>query len=375
MNRVSLLRIREMVKKELRQLLRDPRTRAVIFAAPIIQLLMFGYAVNTDLRNTATFFVDHDRSSASRRLIDAFRATGYFNIVGQSDRSSDLVRMLDFGDALIGIEIPRGYGRDLVAGRTTSVQILIDGTQSNSATIAQGYAQRIIQGLAVEHAAARGLLPDNGMEFRARAWYNPDLESRVYNVPAVVGVLIMLMCLLLTALAVVREREFGTLDQLMVSPLTARELVLGKTIPVALIALIDLVLISVLAVTWFDVPIRGSSLSLLFAALLYILACLSIGLLISTVSRTQQEAFMSMFLFLQPAVILSGFFYPISSMPPIFQWITVVNPVRHFLEVVRAIFLKGEGLTALWPQYLALGLIAVVVMGLAVVRFPRTVGR
>ena len=375
MSGASLLRIREMVKKELRQLLRDPRTRAVIFVAPVLQLLMFGYAVNTDIRNTATFVVDHDQNSESRRLIDAFRATGYFDIVGESVRPRDLVRALDDGDALIGIEIPRGYSRDLASGRGSSVQIIIDGTESNSATVAQGYAQQIVQRLALEHAVADGLLPGGGVDLRTRAWYNPNLESRVYNVPAVVGALILLMCLLLTALAVVREREFGTLDQLMVSPLTPRELMLSKTLPVALVALVDLVLISAIAVIWFDIPIRGSPPALLFAAILYILACLAIGLLISTVSKTQQEAFMSMFLFLQPAIILSGFFYPISSMPQVFQWVTLLNPMRHFLEIIRAVFLKGEGVTALWPQYVALGLIAAAVMWLAVVRFPRTIGK
>jgi ABC-2 type transport system permease protein len=218
-------------------------------------------------------------------------------------------------------------------------------------------------------------VPAGGIDLRTRAWYNPNLESRVYNVPAVVGALILLMCLLLTALAVVREREFGTLDQLMVSPLTPRELMLSKTLPVALVALVDLVLISAIAVMWFDIPIRGSPPALLFAAILYILGCLAIGLLISTVSKTQQEAFMSMFLFLQPSIILSGFFYPISSMPQIFQWITLLNPMRHFLEIIRAVFLKGEGIAALWPQYVALGLIATAVMWMAVVRFPRTIGK
>lgn len=373
MKRISGLRIREMVKKELRQLLRDPRTRGVLFVAPIIQLVMFGYAVNTDIRNTATFVVDQDQSSESRRLIDALTATGYFEIVGRSQRPADLVRALDRSEALIGLEIPHGFARDLSAGRTAKVQIVLDGTESNSATVAQGYAQRIVQRFSLERAAALGLVPEGGVDLRVRAWYNPNLESRVYNVPAVVAVLIMLMCLLLTALAVVRERELGTLDQLMVSPLTAEELMLSKTLPVAAIGLVDLVLISLVAVVWFDVPIRGFPPSLLLAAVLYILAGLSIGLLISTISRTQQEAFMTMFLFLQPAIILSGFFYPISSMPQIFQWVTLLNPVRHFLEIVRAIFLKGEGLAALWPQYLALTLMAAAVLRLAIVRFPRTV--
>ncbi len=374
MSRVSLPRLREMIKKEFRQLLRDPRTRGVVFVAPVIQLLMFGYAVNTDIRDTATFVVDHDQTSESRRLVDAFRATGYFEIVGQSQRSQDIVSALDHGEALLALEIPRGFARDLPSTGAT-VQVIVDGTESNSATVAQGYAQRIVQRFALDRAASTGTLPGGGVQLQVRAWYNPTLESRVYNVPAVVGVLIMLMCLLLTALAVVREREIGTLDQLMVSPLTPEELMLSKTLPVAVIAVFDLVLISVTAILWFDIPMRGSPPALLAAALLYILSGLAVGLLISTISRTQQEAFMTMFLFFQPAIILSGFFYPITSMPEVFQWITLLNPVRHFLEIVRGIFLKGEGIVALWPQYLALALMAVGVLRLAVMRFPKTVGQ
>jgi ABC-2 type transport system permease protein len=364
-----------MVRKELRQLLRDPRTRAVIFVAPVIQLLMFGYAVNTDIRDTTTFVVDHDRSAASRQLIEVLVATGYFRVVGQSLEPRDLVAALDRGRAMVGLQIPRRFAREVATHGGTTVQLVIDGTESNSATVAQGYAQRVIQRFALDRAGERGVVIDGGIELRSRAWYNPNLESRLYNVPAVVGVLIMLMCLLLTALAVVREREFGTLDQLMVSPLSAQELMLSKTLPVALIGVIDLVLIALIAVWWFEVPIRGFPPTLLGAALLYILSGLSVGLLISTVSRTQQEAFMSMFLFLQPAIILSGFFYPISSMPRVFQWLTLVNPVRHFLEIVRAIFLKGEGLATLWPQYVALTLLGAGVLWLAIVRFPKTVNQ
>lgn len=372
MSRVAPARVREMVKKEFRQLFRDIRTRAVIFVAPLIQLVIFGYAVNTDISDTATAVVDHDRSAASRRLLEAFRATGYFAPRSGSNRSANLGRALDGGDALVGIEIPAGFAQDLAAGRAT-VQFVLDGTQSNSATVAMGYAQRIVQRFAMETAAQSGALPSGGIDLRVRAWYNPNLESRVYNVPGVIGVIVMMMCLLLTALAVVRERELGTLDQLMVSPLTPEELMLGKTLPVALIGLIDLVLISLVARLWFDIPLRGSPLVLLPAALLYIIAGLAVGLLISTVSRTQQEAFLSMFLFLQPAIILSGFFYPIESMPRFFQWVTLLNPVRHFLEVVRAVFLKGEGFDGLWLQYLALTVMAFGVLRLAVLRFPKSV--
>lgn len=366
----SIARVREMVRKELRQLFRDPRTRVVIFVAPMIQLVVFGYAVNTDIRNTATWVVDRDQTTESRELVDAFRSTGYFEIAGRSTRPRDLVEALDRGDAVVGIEIPAGFARDLAAG-TASIQVLLDGTHSNTATVAQGYAQRIVRRYALERLVG---LAAGGIDLRVRAWYNPNLESRVYNVPGVIGVLILLMCLLLTALAVVRERELGTLDQLMVSPLTAQELMLGKTLPVALIGLVDLVLITAIAIFWFGIPMRGSALALLGAALLFILAGLSVGLLISTVSKTQQEAFMAMFLFLLPAIILSGFFYPIESMPRAFQWLTLLNPVRHFLEIVRAIFLKGEGPFGLWPQYLALGAIAAAALRFAIARFPRTIG-
>ncbi len=361
-----------MLKKELRQIFRDPRMKRIVFISPLIQLLVFGYAVNTDIRNTATIVVDRDGSALAREMVDAFRSTGYFRIERSTDRPADLVRALDHGEALLGIDLPVGFARDVAAGRGV-VQVVVDGTNSNSGTVAQGYAQRIIQRFALARAAGLGDLTTAGIDLRARAWYNPELESRAYNVPAVIGILILLMSLLLTALAVVREREMGTLDQLSVSPLSASELMLGKTLPVTLIGLIDLALITTIAILWFGIPMRGSFFALLPAALLYIVSGLSFGLLISTMSRTQQEAIMTMFLFLLPAIILSGFFYPISSMPKVFQWLTLLNPVRHFLEIVRAIFLKGTGLAQLWPQYLALTAIAAAVLFLAIARFRRAV--
>jgi ABC-2 type transport system permease protein len=370
---LSFIRLRELLRKEMRQMFRDPRMKRVVFIAPVVQLIVFGYAVNTDIRDTQTFVVDLDRSPASRELIDTFQSSGYFEIVGNSRRPPDLVYALDHGVALVGIEISAGFERDLSSGRGAHIQVILDGTSSNTATIAHGYAQRIVQRFAHTHQPDSSN-PDvgGGIDLRTRAWYNPELESRVYNVPGVIGVLLLIMCLLLTALAVVRERELGTLDQLMVSPLTASELILGKTLPVTLVGMIDLTLISVLAVLWFGIPMRGSIVALVLAAVLYIVAGLSVGLLISTVSKTQQEAFMTMFLFAVPSIILSGFFYPIDSMPDLFQWITVLNPLRHFLEIVRAIFLKGSGVVDLWRQYSATTALAAGVFGLAVARFKRT---
>ncbi|HSJ05332.1 MAG TPA: ABC transporter permease [Longimicrobiales bacterium] len=365
-------RVLTLVRKELRQILRDPKTRRIVFAAPIIQLLLFGYAVTTDVHSVSTFVVDHDRTVESRALQDAFTAGGQFRIVGRSDRPADLEKALDQGRSVVGLEIPAGFARDLAARRGARVQVLVDGTSSNTATVAQGYAARVVQEFGFRHAAARGDIRGNGVELRARAWFNPELASRAYNVPAVMGVLLLLMCLLLTALTVVREREMGTLEQLMVSPLTPGELMLGKTIPVALIAFADLVLITLVAVLWFDVPLRGSPFALLLASALYILASLGLGLFVSTISRTQQEAFMGMFLLLLPAIILSGFMYPVHTMPPFFQYISLLNPVRHFLVVVRAIFLRGDGVVELWPQFVVLAAMAAAVLLGATARFRRS---
>ncbi|HSW29621.1 MAG TPA: ABC transporter permease [Longimicrobiales bacterium] len=363
--RASLLRVRRMVGKELRQLLRDPMSVRMVFGAPIIQLLMFGYALNTDVREVSTFLVDHDRTPASRELAEAFTASGYFRLVGTSDRPEDMGRALDHGDATIGLEIPAGFASDVRAGRSPAVQLLVDGTNSNTGTVASGYAAKIVQErsariMAANLSGAGGAAgPAMGIDLRTRAWFNPALESQVYNVPAVIGVIVLLMSLLLTAMAVVREREVGTLEQLLVSPLSAGELMLGKTIPVALIALVQITLVILVALFWFDVPFRGSFWTLYLAAALFILAGLSFGLFLSTMASTQQEAFLTMFLFLLPGIILSGFMYPVDTMPWIFQELTLLNPLRHFLEVIRAIFLKGSGVRELWPQFAFLTVMAV----------------
>jgi ABC-2 type transport system permease protein len=362
-------RVREMVRKEYLQLFRDPRLWRLMFIAPLIQLIVFGYAVSTDVHDTSTFVVDHGNSRDSRELLDAFTASGYFRIVGASRRPADLVRMLDAGDARVGIEIPADFSARLRDGRGAVVQVVFDGTDSNTATVAQGYAERIVQNYAQRVSGNAGL----AIELRERAWFNPNLVSRDYNVPAVAGAIVFLMCLLLTALAVVREREIGTLEQLMVSPLAAYELIAGKTIPFAIIGLIDVFLVTGAAVLWFEVPFMGSFSLLLVASLLYILSSLGIGLLISITSRTQQDAFLTTFLIFMPAILLSGFMFPVSSMPEFFQWVTLANPMRHYLEIVRGIFLKGSGVTALWQQFLALLLLGTAMLGFAASRFRKTV--
>jgi ABC-2 type transport system permease protein len=365
--RAALRRIGWMVRKELWQVFRDPRLARVVLAAPLLQLFVFGYAVSTDVRETPTIVLDQDRTAASRELVEALTASGYFAWTETAARDADLTRALDHGTAAVALAIPPGYAADLAAGRAR-VQLLFDGTNSNQATVAKGYAERIIQELALARAFG-GVEP--ALELSARAWFNPDLSSRNYNVPAVIGLLLSLVCQLLTALAVVRERELGTLEQLSVSPLTAGELILGKTIPFALIALVDLVLITAVALAWFRVPLRGSPLLLLVATLLFVACALGLGLLVSTVSTTQQEAFLGSFLLFMPIVLLSGFMFPVSSMPELFQWLTLANPLRHFLVVVRGVFLEGVGFADVVPQLAAMALLAAALLWLATARFRR----
>jgi ABC-2 type transport system permease protein len=372
MTGVNPTRVLRLFRKELRQIFRDPRMKRIIFVAPMIQLIVFGYAVNTDIRDTPMFVVDHDVAPESRRLVDVLTASGYFRVVGRSSDPADLTRALDAGEAIVGLQIPPDYTRRLESGQSATVQLLVDGSNSNTATVAQSNALRIIREYTESRIADAGRGIPAGVDLRFRAWFNPDLASRVYNVPGVLGVIVMLMTLLLTALSLVREREMGTLEQLQVTPLQPAELILGKTLPVAFIASIQFTLVMLVAIFWFGIPFRGSLLTLAVAAVIYIVSGLSFGLLISTVARTLQEALMVMFLFFMPAIILSGFMFPIFTMPEIFQWLTLLNPIRHFLEIVRPVFLKGYGVTDLWPQYLALLAIAAAGLAAARIRIART---
>jgi ABC-2 type transport system permease protein len=363
----SLQRIFEMVKKEFLQLFRDPRMWRIIFIAPVIQLILFGYAVSTDIKQTTTFVVDYSQSEPSRELIRSLTASDYFKVIGQSQNMRDVVRALDHEDALVGLVIPADFSSKLNHEQGAVVQLLLDGSQSNSATVAQGYVERIIQDYAARHTRNHAI----AVELRERAWFNPDLASKNYNVPAVSGAIIFLICLLLTSLAVVREREIGTLEQLMVTPLASFELIAGKTIPFALIGLIDVVIVTVAALLWFEVPFAGSFVLLFFSSLLFIISSLAIGLLISTISKTQQEAFMTSFLVFMPTILLSGLMFPISSMPLVFQWLTLANPMRHYLDIVRGIYLKGVGVNPLWEQYLILLVIGLVILIFAAGRFHK----
>lgn len=373
----SRVRLWQLLRKELLQLLRDPRSRRMLIIAPILQLLVFGYAVNTDVRHARTFLLDADRTAESRALVAALTSSAYFDVTMRSDRPADLTRALDAGDVLIGVHIPRGFAADVARGRPTTVQLLVDGASANTANVALGYATQIIgrygQRRGAEIAARAGVPASaGGVTFDVRVWYNPNLSSRDYNVPAVMGNIVMLMALLLTSLAVVRERELGTLEQLMVSPLRPMELMLGKTIPSALVAMFDVLLVTAVSLLWFRIPFEGSYLVLTVASLLFVLTGLGVGLLISTISKTQQEAFMSMFMFFLPAIMLGGLLFPVDNMPRWVQVLSYLDPIRHFLIVVRGIFLRGAGFSIVWPQLLWLAGLGVSVLWFATRQFHKT---
>jgi ABC-2 type transport system permease protein len=371
-------RIQHMLIKEFIQVFRDPRMRTVIFVIPCVQVLVIGYAVTTDVRHVPTAIADLDNSTVSRELIARFVRSGYFDVVAYPQDPRQARDLVDRGRATMVLQINRGFADDIRAGRTAPLQVLLDGSDSNTAGIVLSYVNKITtrwsQQIQLEHfTRSRGALqPPGQLDLRTRAWFNENLESRNFYVPGVIVIVVTVATLLLTSMAVVREKEIGTMEQLMVTPITPIEVILGKTLPFALIGLIDVTVVAAVGAFWFDVPVRGNIGLLYLSAGLYLMTTLSIGLLISTVSRTQQQAMMGTFFFFFPAMLLSGFTFPIANMPRVVQWLTYLDPLRYFLVIVRGIFLKGIGLGILWPQLLALAVMGVATLALAVRRFHKT---
>ena len=366
-------RIKQMVIKEFIQVFRDKRMKAIVFVIPIVQLMLFGYAVTTDVNHITTAFYDLDKSYESRELARRLESSGYFKIAYFPESPQEIQTLVDRGKVLCAIQINKGFSSDLRKKLPTEIQIIVDGTDSNTATVAMDYAVRIVMKHAKDFGADLSV-QQTKIQVNTRAWYNPDLKSRNYNVPGVIAFVIMLVCLLLTSMAVVREREIGTMEQLMVTPLRPIELMLGKTIPFAIIGFFDVFLVTLVAVFWFDIPIKGPLQLMPLATAIYLLSVLGIGLFISTISRTQQQALMATFFFYVPAVLLSGFMFPIDNMPKIIQYGTYINPLRYFLVIIRGIFLKGNGIAILWPQMLSLLVLGLVVMTISSLRFRKRLG-
>jgi ABC-2 type transport system permease protein len=374
-------RLRRLVWKEFLELRQDPRLFGLVIIAPIIQLTLLGYAATTDVKEVPIVVADGDRSPASRELIARFEASPNFHVVQLVTTTAEVDRDLQEDRAWMALAIPTGYGAAIRNREPVALQVVADGSNSNSTTVALGYTNALVGEYAQELAAgataggspspadSAGQARTAQVDLRVRVWFNSELESRFFMIPGVLALLLLLVTTNLAAMGIVREKELGTLEQLNVTPLRRWELIVGKLLPYGMIGLIDVLLVTAVAVFWFEVPLRGSF-GLLFAmSLVYVFCTLSLGLFISTVSDTQQQAMMTAtFFFLTPMIYLSGFIFPIENMPRVIQYATYIIPLRYFLVIVRGIFLKGIGLRLLWPQAAALAAWGAVVLSLAVMR-------
>jgi ABC-2 type transport system permease protein len=374
--------LKSVVVKEFKQVLRDKRMIGVLFGSPIIMLLIFGYAVNTDVSDISMVLVDEDRSSASRDFVRRFTASGYFHLAAFADSPAESSDLLDRGEADMMLHIGRGFSNRVKSGRGAEVQLIVDGTDSSRASVIMAYVNQVAGGFSFEYFQDRvrmlvlsrelgGMRMKQDVKLAERALFNPDLASRNFLLPGVLGLLIALITIMLTSMSVVKERETGTMEQLIVSPLRPIEFVAGKTIPFAIIGFFDIFVVTLAAIVWFDVPFNGSFSLLLFSGLLFIISTLAVGLFISTVSRTQQQAMLSTFLFFVPAILFSGFMFPIYAMPAPIQVMTFLNPLRFFTTIIRVTFLKGVGMSVLWPDMLALFALGTVLLFFSVRRFSR----
>lgn len=376
-------RIAGMVRKEFRQAFRDPRLRVLMIVPPIVQFLVFGFVVNLDIEQSRMAWVDGDRTPASRELRAAFEASGRFTVTAAPESLEAAQRLMDRDEVHSVVAVLPGFAADLARGRQARIQVLIDGSNSNTASILSGYAAEIVRGYSGsrfeavlnQKKMARGgalvELRSPGIGLEQRVWFNPELRSRNYFIPGVLVNILAIVTLMLTSMAIVREKEIGTMEQLMVTPIRPVELMIGKTLPFALVSMLDLVLIVVLARLVFRVPFVGDAWVLGAGAVLFLLSTLGLGLFISTVSATQQQAIMATFFFFFPMSMLSGFAFPVRSMPEVVQYFTLLNPLRYFLEICRGVMIKGSGVETLWPQLAALAVFGVSILWFSARRFRK----
>lgn len=364
-----MLRIKAVLQKEFRQLLRDRRTLAMIICMPIVQLLLYGYGIDTDVKHIATVVYDEDQTPLSRRLLEAFVQSAYFDIRERAQSIDDVRHRLDRGRAKVGIHVPINFSRDLLAGRQTALQLLIDGTDSNPANTAMNTGQAIVTAfLQQERLAPVQVAP---IDYRPRLWYNPDLKSAYFMIPGLVGLLIQLLIPMTTASAVVREKEAGNFEQLLVTPIKPHEYIIGKLIPYLGIGLLIAVVILTFARILFNVPVRGNFVTLYGLTLLFVMICLGIGLFASTVAKTQPQATQIVMLFMPPSILLSGFIFPRETMPLPVHLLSYLIPLTYYLKIVRGIVLKGLGIFDLWDAILPLIAMAVIVLGLSIRNFHK----
>jgi len=375
--RRSLHVIREMIRKEFYQLRHDPRMLGVSIVAPVLQVLLLGYAATTDITNSTMVVCDLDHTEESRELIRDFTNSGYFVARYTVDDPAAVDQHIERARANIGLVIARGYGRDLLARRPAEIQVILDGADANTANVLLGYATQIVstrsQKILAQYASVIHGVRYGQIVPEPRVWFNPDLKSANYMVPGVVGLVLMIITMTLTSLGIVKEKEIGTLEQLMVTPIRPHELILGKLVPFIMIGFVDMTIVLGLARFWFGVPLVGSVALLFGLSALFILTTLGLGLFISTIAKSQQQAMLiAQFFFFMPFMFFSGFVVPIANMPRAIQYVSYIIPLRYFLEIVRGIFLKGTNLLTLWPQALALTAFGATILTLSILRFRKT---
>jgi ABC-2 type transport system permease protein len=379
---MDVRRLITIARKEVQQLRRDQRSLRMFILAPVIQLAMFGYAISTDLKGVTLGVVTEDPSPEARRLVQAVMETNAFVLAKSSAQPADAVRWMQRGEAQIVLLIPPRFGRSFDTGQTPSIQVLSDGSDSNTATLAAQYLsgaastwanrERLKRMRRHPEASVRFVrVPQLGVE--PRFWFNPSLKSRNYQVPGVLALIVLVLTLTQTSLMVVKERDLGTLEQLSVTPIRASELLVGKTLPVAALGLVMTAAITLVAWGWFRVPLRGSVPFLFFAATLYLLSTMGLGLLVSVISRSQMQAQLTANFLSTPLIMLSGFLFPIANMPQWAQWLTLIMPTRYYMEVVRGVFLKGQGFAELWPQAAALAVIGTTLYSGGILLFRKRV--
>ena len=368
----SLNRIRALVIKEFLAILRDPKSRFVIIGPPIIQMLVFGYAATFDLTRVPFAVYNEDSGQAARELIAHFEGSSNFRHVATVSRQEDATSLIDSKQALLVVHVGPRFSRDLMRGQSTSVQVIIDGRDSNTAMLVLNYARSIVTGYNEQWAREQGRSgPSSRIE--SRAWFNPNLESRWFIVPGIVGLLTLVVTTMVTALSVAREREQGTFDQLLVTPFQPAEILAGKALPGFIIGIVEATLIVTFAVFWFKVPLRGNLLTLYAGLALFILSTIGVGLMISSLAVTMQQGLLGAFLFLVPAIILSGFTTPIANMPGWVQTITLADPMRYLMVILRGVFLEGAGIGSLVSQLWPMAVIGVVNLTLAAWLFRRRI--
>ena len=370
----------QFVIKELLQLKRDKRMLAVIFMAPIMQLILLGYAANMDVNVVHTSIFDQDKTETSREFIRNFQASGYFSIDHYASNYEELTNLINNGKTLVGIVIPYDFEKKINRRESVSVQTLFDGSDGNKASISLGYIQGIVnrfsQKIIIDTKEKYGIkVPVAGsLVPEVRVWYNPEMKTRNYMVPGIMGLILMITTISLMSMAIVREKEIGTLEQLIVTPLKSYQLLLGKLIPFTLVGFVVLIIVMILMTQWFGIAVRGSKLFLLFAALLFVLSNLGLGLFISTISRTQQQAMMaSIFAVIMPMIYLSGFAFPVENMPKVIQYITYLIPLRYFITILRGIVLKGIGFSSLWLETLILFVMGITILIISSLRFNKKI--